>query len=99
MSVKAASKMLVKLTLGVNFIYVIRENFLYKSFFKLRFGFEKRTKAQSYVKFARLTLVKLTVGRRRILSGRTKFNHLLLRLNLHDGSVRVRKRRKEEEYK
>jgi len=59
---------------AVNFINVKRANFLYESLFWqlfwLRFGFDERTKAHSYVKFARLTLMKLTTGRRERFTSR-----------------------------
>ncbi len=53
---------------AVNFINVKRANFSYENLFwqlfKLHFGFDERAKAHSYVKFARLTLMKLTPDRK-----------------------------------
>jgi len=58
----ATRKMFVKLTIGVNFINILRTNFSYEphfgSFFYLRFGFGKNL----YKKCVRITLMKLTIG-------------------------------------
>jgi len=63
---KAALKTLMKLTLGVNFINILRTNFSYKccfgSFFYINVTRGKLPKQRLYKKFMSKMLMKLTLG-------------------------------------
>jgi len=65
-STKAARKMLVKLTTGVNFINILHTHFLYErrfgSFSLVTCTYKKLLKRCSYKKFERKMLMKLTAG-------------------------------------